>query len=124
VPVGGGDGRCGQGSATGAATVSFADDIHPILRTKGCLSGGCHGGFLPSSSYSLTSYSAMFAPGDEAGALNLCPVVPGDPDASYLLEKLGDNPRSGTQMPLLRDPLSEEEVALIATWIAEGAADN
>jgi hypothetical protein len=52
-------------------------------------------------------------------------VVPGDPNASYLYQKLtSPHPCSGSQMPrtsLFPNPLPSCVIALISTWIAEGA---
>ncbi len=52
-------------------------------------------------------------------------VVPGDPSASYLFQKLtSSSPCSGLQMPrgeLGSEPLPACVVDLISTWIAEGA---
>jgi hypothetical protein len=52
-------------------------------------------------------------------------VVPGDPSASYLYQKLTNpSPCSGSQMPrtdLLPDPLPACVTALVAAWIEEGA---
>jgi hypothetical protein len=63
------------------------------------------------------------APPDEACGGTL--VVPGDPSASYLFQKLSSNsPCSGLQMPrgeLGAEPLPACVVKLISTWIEEGA---
>jgi hypothetical protein len=52
-------------------------------------------------------------------------VVPGDPSASYLYQKLTNpSPCSGSQMPrtdLLPAPLPACVTALVAAWIAAGA---
>lgn len=49
-------------------------------------------------------------------------VVPGDPDASFLMEKLtAPAPDEGARMPLGNPPLSAEELDLIRRWIAAGA---
>ena len=52
-------------------------------------------------------------------------VVPGNPSASYLDQKLtSPAPCSGSQMPrtdLLPDPLPACVTALVVAWIAEGA---
>ena len=52
-------------------------------------------------------------------------VVPGDPQASYLYQKLTNpHPCYGSQMPrtdLFPDPLPSCVIALIEGWIAEGA---
>jgi len=121
---GGGSSPCETGSATDSSTVSFANDIQPLLAAKGCLTTGCHGAMLPSSGFVLTTYESMFAPGATARALELCPVVPGDAESSWLIEKVGPDPRSGERMPLLRPPLSEEELELLATWIRDRAPNN
>jgi len=104
--------------------VSYANDIKPMLITKGCMSGGCHGDFFPSSNFVMEGYDQMFVPGDLAKALGMCPIVPGDPENSFLINKLGPNPRSGDRMPSLREPMSDEEIEMIATWVREGAANN
>ncbi len=52
-------------------------------------------------------------------------VVPGDPGASYLYQKLTEpSPCSGAQMPrgeFFSDPLPACVLAIIEAWIAEGA---
>jgi hypothetical protein len=127
--VGGNGGRgdspsCPDGTTPVVATVSYADDIRPLLSNSGCLTTGCHGGSFPASGYSLQEYSTSFLPGEQAEELGECNVVPGDVDASYFIEKLGTAPRMGEQMPLLRTPLTDADIELIATWIREGAPNN
>lgn len=120
----GGSTTCETGATGGAATVSFAADVQPILSSAGCLTAGCHGGTINSSNFRLATYESMFEPGDEAQELGLCPIVPGDPDSSYLVEKISPGPRQGARMPLLRAPLTDEQIETIATWIREGAQNN
>ena len=72
----------------------------------------------------MRTYESSFQPGDEATELDACPIVPGDPDNSYLIEKLHPDPRRGVQMPFLRPVVPEEDIEIIATWIREGAQDN
>jgi len=128
TPIGTGNGgdqaSCPRGSEISEPTVSYANDVVPLLSRSGCLSTGCHGDIFPSSMFTLWTYENSFVPGDEASALELCPIVPGDPDSSYMLEKLRPAPRSGVRMPVIGPPLSDEEIELIATWIREGAANN
>ena len=50
-------------------------------------------------------------------------VIAGDPDNSYLIEKLGPNPAVGAQMPFGRPPLPQADIDVIRTWIANGAVD-
>ena len=55
-------------------------------------------------------------------------VAPGNPDGSYMVNKLDgsfDDPEvngSGGPMPLVMDPLSDAELELIRTWIEQGAS--
>jgi hypothetical protein len=47
-------------------------------------------------------------------------VVPGDPDTSFLVDKLRNRDVS-TQMPLGAEPLAPEELAMMEDWIRNGA---
>jgi hypothetical protein len=47
-------------------------------------------------------------------------VDPGDPDASFIIDKLRNRDVS-TQMPLGAEPLADEEIQLIEDWIRDGA---
>jgi hypothetical protein len=55
-------------------------------------------------------------------------VVPGDPDASYLVRKISDAmPCDGERMPrghelLMPPPLTDTQIALVRAWIQAGAA--
>lgn len=52
-------------------------------------------------------------------------VEPGAPDDSYLVHKIeGRSSIVGQQMPLGREPLSQEEINAIRTWIEDGAPAN
>lgn len=84
----------------------------------------CHGGPFPSSGYDLRSYETTFGPGVQANIYKECDIIPGDPDASYLMEKLLPSPRLGQRMPSGRDPLSEADLAMLRTWILDGAPDD
>jgi hypothetical protein len=106
------------------ATVRYASDIVPLLEARGCLGSTCHGGIFPASGHDLSTYGGSFIPGIEAESLEACSIVPGRPERSFLIEKLGDAPRLGVQMPNSLPPLSAEEIDLVSTWIREGAADN
>lgn len=133
IPVNGTSDDCDGGSVVdgmsgttgGPTTVSFANDIRPLFEMNGCLTSACHGGGLVSSGYNLETYAGVIGPGDAARALSICDVAPGEPDGSFLIEKISnDTPRTGVRMPLNRPPLANDEIELIRTWIAEGAMDN
>jgi hypothetical protein len=93
--------------------VSFAHDVMPILRAK----GGPHA-HPPAHSPAphrvrLDSYDHIM----EGGGL----VVPGEPESSRLVTVLLE---PAVQMPPSVPPLPAEEVAIIASWVAQGARDN
>jgi mono/diheme cytochrome c family protein len=52
---------------------------------------------------------------------SLMRVEPGDPDNSYLVQKVEGTAAVGGRMPLNRTPLTDEQIALIRRWISEGA---
>ncbi len=116
--------RCPTAGTTGAGAVSYSGQIVPLLTEAHCLNASCHAGPFVSSNFDQTTYAGMFAPGDEATSLGVCPIVPGDPDHSYIVEKIGPSPRMGVQMPNTFPPLSEMQMGLIRDWILEGAPNN
>ena len=97
-----------------------------------CATPTCHGSAAASgglnlaagSSYgNLVSVPAENPAAQASGALR---VVPGNPDASFLFEKLLGNikPTEGVKMPLVGRPLSAAELDLIRRWIAAGAPET
>jgi hypothetical protein len=115
-------------------TVSYKNDIEPLFAEEkySCLEIGCHGGGLHSSNYSLESHAGCVQRGDQAHALGMCQVKPGDPESSYLYWKIeGRQGIIDEPMPNgcrnASDPnecVSDEDLALVRTWILEGAPDN
>jgi hypothetical protein len=98
------------------------DDLHRTVIAERCSGqpGLCHNGqFEPNlSSPALTYAYLVNRPAlEEPGKLR---VEPGNPDASFLIDKLRDRNVS-TQMPLGADPLREDEIAAIEAWIETGA---
>jgi hypothetical protein len=100
--------------------VSFKTDVAPLIGH--CTTGdGCHGiGRLMTWPYqALINVAAADCPDQRVR------VKPGDPTASYLVDKLlGVNLCSGTRMPPQGTPLSDADMALIEAWICQGAANN
>jgi mono/diheme cytochrome c family protein len=95
--------------------VSFTNDVQPIFNGT-CTN--CHGG---SGGVSLTSYAALMnSVGNNYGE-NV--VVPGNADASGLVDKIEPNPQHGNRMPT-GGALSPVEIQTIRTWINEGALNN
>lgn len=55
---------------------------------------------------------------------NLLRVAPGDPDASYIIQKLEGTAAVGGQMPLNLTPLPAATIAAIRQWITDGALQS
>ncbi|MBV8819031.1 MAG: DUF1549 domain-containing protein, partial [Acidobacteriaceae bacterium] len=94
-----------------AQTIDFAAQVQPILQAK-C--GACHGGDKRSGGFTIREYHEMLKGGRSGASL-----VPGDSKQSLLIERV--NGSRQPQMPLGGAPLSAAEVAVIATWVDEGA---
>lgn len=107
--------------------VSFSADIAPLFQSH-CAS--CHqpGGFAALSGVSLdlragTAYSGLFE--ESATATGRQIVVAGDPDASFLFEKVTESsPSVGERMPLFGAALSDSQIAQLRAWILAGAPNN
>lgn len=106
--------------------VSFSRDVESLIDEYHCRK--CHTpdgatpiGFLVGG-LDLTSYDTLRAGGVHSMAQI---IVPGMPCESVLLQKLSPGPPFGSRMPLDGSSyLEDEDLALIANWIAEGARDN
>ena len=118
-----GDGVPTDGPST--SFVSYGRDIQPIFSAH-C---SCHLSARGPQGLSLTtsaSYGNLFNR-NSTEEPNLLRVAPGDPDASFLLRKLGGVPGAtftGERMPRGGAKLSDSQLELIRTWILEGAADH
>lgn len=119
----GADGDTGDSSAD---TPAFTEDLQPIFN-RNCV-GSCHDATTRSGGLTLAAdvaYSELVGvPSEQVPAL--ARVAPGDPDASYLLNKLEGSHMSvggeGTRMPP-ELVLAQTELDLFRAWIAAGAAE-
>lgn len=108
---------CGECGALGTETscVRFDRDVLPILNGA-CPS--CHGA---AAGLSLFSYEQLMSGTSDNGPV----VLPGDPEASLLVQKLADPAPFGDRMPVPPDPaLSPDQIETIRAWILAGARDN
>lgn len=82
---------------------------------------GCHGGTDPEALLDLTDVgNTINADSFEMPGEIL--VVPGDPDASVLVQCIeGDPPGSLGRMPAKAKALTKDETDLVRQWVAEGA---
>jgi Ca2+-binding RTX toxin-like protein len=100
--------------------VDFDTQIQPIFSGR-CI--GCHN--TTSAPHGLVlaeghSYDLLVNVAS-AEVPSLKRVKPGDPDNSYLVQKVEGTAAVGGRMPLNRDPLTEDQIALIRQWISDGA---
>jgi mono/diheme cytochrome c family protein len=95
---------------TGKETVSFAEDVAPIL-VQNCQR--CHMVTNPRGGFSMANFRALLRGGDGGAAIN-----PGDPEASQFIKRLrGD----GVNVMPPGRKLSEDKIQTIVTWIKEDA---
>jgi WD40 repeat protein/mono/diheme cytochrome c family protein len=96
--------------------VSFYHDVRPILQAN-CQ--GCHQPAKSKGGYVMTDFKKLLAGGDSEGAA----VVPKHAEQSAILKMI--TPKDGEiRMPKGKNPLLDSEVALIKTWIEQGAEDD
>ncbi len=96
------------------AVVSFATDILPIFNQHGCYT--CHGG---SGGLVVHTVADLLR-----GGLHGPAVTPGNAGSSLIIQKLSPNPPFGSQMPQGGPYLDSTTIAVIATWINQGALNN
>ena len=94
------------------AQVDYASQIQPIFNAN-CTS--CHGG---NGGVNLSSFNALMSSNGNNYGSNV--VVPGDPDASGLVDKIEPSPQFGNRMPT-GGQLQQSDIDLIRQWISEGA---
>src|SRR3989449_4686560 len=102
--------------AKSAPKVSYYREIRPILQAN-CQ--GCHQPAKSKGGYLMTEFKRVLAGGDTEGAAS----VPGHPEKSAILKMV--TPQDGeVRMPKGKTPLMEPDVALISSWIQQGAEDD
>ena len=125
-------GGCGSGSGDGmpAATSGPIQGLQPTLAsiqdnvfTPICT--GCHSGSGAPQGLDLTagnSASHLINVQVPRSTTPLLRVAPGDPDHSFLINKLEGNTMGiGVQMPFGQPPLDPSTIAVISQWITAGA---
>ncbi len=122
-------------AAAAPPPVSFRKDVAPLLVVS-CTTASCHGSgahppdLTPEADASALRRALVAVPSEER--LSLPYVRPGDPDGSYLLEKLEGRLNDaqctdhdcGSRMPARNSALPPQAQATIRAWVAQGAADN
>jgi hypothetical protein len=98
----------------GQPTIDYQQHVHPIIAAR-CLT--CHSAERRSGGLSLASHGDALQGGRSGAAIR-----PGDPEDSLLMRRMTG--RVTPVMPLGLPPLSDDEIAVIRTWIAEGARET
>lgn len=103
--------------ATGNETVSFMEDVAPVLVGK-CTR--CHGGERGADNMELDTFARLMKGGRD-GAI----VMAGSPSSSLIVQMIEGTARDKVgprrRMPDRSPPLAKEAIEKIKTWIAEGA---
>ena len=120
-----GSGAPGSDSSEDTEVIGAFQPVAAILEST-CATAACHSASRGAGQLVLSPDVArenlVDVPSDQQDGATL--VVPGDPDASYLMAKLrGDDGIRGARMPIGRSPLSDEEMATISGWITGGAGE-
>ncbi len=95
-----------------AATPDYPRDIKPLL-ARHCVP--CHGPSAKKSGLLLDTAAHLLQGGDHGPA-----VVPGQPEASPLMQVIGGTHPSIPRMPYKRPPIETSHVTLLRDWIAAG----
>lgn len=128
----------GDGAAGGVFEAQFSittpvvigptlDQIQAVVFTPSCGTAGCHtggGAALPSSMNLTTADASSLALVGVASTQDaaISRVAAGDPDNSYLIQKIEGNAATGGIMPPLpAQPLDPAVITEIRTWISDGA---
>ncbi len=98
------------------AKVSFFREVRPLFQQH-CF--GCHQPAKQGGEYVMSDFEAMLRGGESGEPA----IVPGQPDASYLMSQIAlvDDQ---AEMPKDRPPLAAVEIELVRRWIAEGATND
>lgn len=106
-------------AACGEKAVGFKADIQPIL-AKNCLE--CHstgGTGAEKSGLVVSSYEDLMK-GTRFGAI----VKPGDALTSALIMLVEGRADPSIRMPHHKEPLSKDQIALLRSWVEQGAKNN
>ncbi len=125
--AGDGEGLDQNGRPVGESTGTLEPTLQSIqahVFTPICTA--CHAGAAAPLGLRLdegSSYALLVnAPSVEVPTLQR--VQPGNPDSSYLIQKLEGRAAVGARMPLNQPPLPAETIAVIRQWIANGAPNS
>jgi hypothetical protein len=109
------------GSGTGAELVASFQSIQDHVFTPICTV--CHAGGAAPQGLRLDAANshAMLVGTPSTEVPSVLRVAPGDPDRSYLIQKLEGHAAVGARMPFGGPYLDVATIAIIRQWIAAGA---
>ena len=101
-------------------------EIQDSVFTVTCATSGCHAGASAPQGLRLDAASSFGLLVNVASmeVPSLLRVAPGDPDDSYLIQKLEGTAAVGERMPLGGPPLEQAAIDVIRQWITDGAVDD
>ncbi len=99
--------------------------IESEIFARNCTFSSCHGGGTPQMEMSLAAPTHATLSGVASTEVpTMMRVAPGDPAASYLLQKISsDTPLEGVRMPP-NQPLPPYKIEAVRAWIAAGAPND
>ncbi len=109
----------------GAFGPNFSE-IQANVFAPNCATSGCHLGAGAPQGLRLdeaNSYGLLVGIASSQVSSTLR-VAPGDPDNSYLVQKLEGTASVGAQMPLNAPPIEQASIDVIRQWISDGAIDD
>lgn len=95
-----------------AQEIDFARQVQPILE-KSCIK--CHGPKRQKGDLRLDQWSDALTKGEEPT------ITAGHPEKSALIGRVTLDPDDPDFMPQSGDPLTREEIAILAAWVKQGA---
>lgn len=96
---------------------SIQDNVFTPICTACHTGGGAPQGLQLDAGVSASRLISVPVPRNTS----LTRVIPGDPDHSFLINKLEGTQTIGERMPLNQTPLDPSTIAVIRQWIANGA---
>jgi hypothetical protein len=125
-PAGNEDANTEEVQGTTGDAVRFGADVEPIL-VDTCARAGCHVGVNPAGMLDLRNrmgYGGLVGVESVQCLDGRLRVEPGNPDGSYVIDKLlGVDLCAGTAMPKA-GALSPAQIQIIRDWVAAGALDD
>ena len=101
-------------------------EIQASIIEPNCATTGCHLGAAAPQGLRLDSANSygMLVDVPSTESSSILRVAPGDPNNSYLIQKLEGTASVGAQMPLGAPALDQANIDVIRQWISDGAIDD